>query len=234
MIGPSKPERGLGRELLWIVQAGLLVFGGGIASNLESATAQTLNLPPRSTNALTGKQCIQRVTTLNRAEREKQIIDQILAGNVPDFLHRLCSVQVTNVLNNKTNQATFYATPDYLAVGSDEDYFLTPISPQTAQIIADALNCSLPTRKMVDEIYTAAALKLAPSPIPPSPAMTTVPVFSNHNFVVGEQRAASLKDYPLGALTAGHKKDVVVSARLTTAPGKVAIYGWHQTNGQPI
>jgi hypothetical protein len=38
----------------------------------------------------------------------------------------------------------------------------------------------------------------------------------------------------LGALVAGHKKDVVITARLAQSPGKVAIYGWHHTNGDPI
>ena len=62
----------------------------------------------------------------------------------------------------------------------------------------------------------------------------TVPVFSNHNATVRAQRTAQLKAHPLGALVAGHQKDVVFSARLAAAPGKVAIYGWHQTNGAPI
>ncbi|HET9751340.1 MAG TPA: hypothetical protein VFP52_00195, partial [Myxococcales bacterium] len=37
-----------------------------------------------------------------------------------------------------------------------------------------------------------------------------------------------------GELTAGHKKDVVVTSQLASKPGKVAIYGWHQANGTPI
>jgi hypothetical protein len=43
-----------------------------------------------------------------------------------------------------------------------------------------------------------------------------------------------LKNHPLGELTAGHQKDIVIAAGLSSAPGKVAIYGWHQTNGKPI
>src|SRR5206468_8191005 len=100
--------------------------------------------------------------------------------------------------------------------------------------IAGALNCALPTHKMVNDIYSAAEVKLAPSPIPPSPAMTTVLVFSNHNAIVRAQRTEQLKAHPLGALVAGHQKDVVIAAGLASAPGKVAIYGWHQTNGAPI
>ncbi|HWI59118.1 MAG TPA: hypothetical protein VNZ22_17965, partial [Bacillota bacterium] len=195
---------------------------------------QRLALPERAPNAPGGTELIQRLAPLNLADREKEIYAQVLSGNVPEFLRNLCSIQVTNSMRGQTNTATFYVTPDYLAIGSDTDYFLTPLSPNTAQIIADALNCSLPTRKMVNDIYSTAPVKLSPFPIPPSSAMTTVPIFAQHNTTVRAQRTEQLQSYPLGRLTAGHKKDVVLTPRLTTAPGKVAIYGWHQTNGTPV
>ena len=209
-------------------------FGLGAFLVCASLYAQTLDLPPRPANALSGTEFARRVAPLDLPEREKEIFVQITSGNVPDFLRKLSPVPARSVADGKTNTATFYATPDYLAIGSDNDYFLIPISPNTAQRIADALHCSLPTPKMVDEIYSAAEVKLAPSPIPPSAAMTTVPVFSNHNAIVHAQRAEQLNAHPLGALVAGHQKDVVISAKLASAPGKVAIYGWHQTNGTPI
>jgi len=199
-----------------------------------TASAQTLSLPPRPANALNGTAFIEKIRPLDLQHRESEIFTEVSSGNVPDFLRKLSSIQVTNVVNGRTNRATYYVTPDYLAVGSDDDYFLTPISPNTAQRIADLTACSLPTRKMVNDIYAAAPLKLAPSPIPPSAAMTTVPVFSNHNAIVRSQRAEHLKDFPLGTLVAGHQKDVVISARLASALGNVAIYGWHRTNGAPI
>ena len=37
-----------------------------------------------------------------------------------------------------------------------------------------------------------------------------------------------------GSLTAGDKKDVVLTERLWQNPDRVAIYGWHQSNGKPI
>jgi hypothetical protein len=209
---------------------------GALATALlcTSVRSQTLDLPPRPANAPTGTEFAKRVTTLDLTEREKEIFAQITSGNVPNFLRKLCPVPATSVTDGKTNRATFYATPDYLAIGSDNDYFLMPISPNTAQRIAEALHCSLPTPKMVNEIYAAAEVKLAPSPIPPSPAMTTVPVFGKHNDIVRAQRAEQLPAHPLGALVAGHQKDVVITAKLASSPGKVAIYGWHQTNGVPI
>ena len=64
--------------------------------------------------------------------------------------------------------------------------------------------------------------------------MTTVPVFIAHNGIVRTQRLERMAEHPPGALVAGHKKDVVISARLDEAPGKVAIYGWHRIGGVPI
>ena len=42
------------------------------------------------------------------------------------------------------------------------------------------------------------------------------------------------RDFPLGALVSGHKKDVVLTNRLITHPGQIAIYGWHRGIGEPI
>jgi len=195
-----------------------------------------LSLPERATNALSASQIIERVAPLAWEEREKELLAQVASGNVPSFLRKLCPVSITNVIEGRTNQATFWVTPDYVAVGADDDFFLTPLSPKSAQALADSLGCTLPTRKIVDAIYTAAPLKLAPAPIPPSPAMTSVLIFSNHNALVRAQREAALasRRLPLGTLVAGHKKDVVISPKLAALPGKVAIYGWHQTNGVPI
>ena len=222
-------------DRLWLPKCRVLVAGTLAAVLLcASLHAQTLDLPPRPAHALTGTEFATRITPLNFTEREQEIVAQVTSGNVPNFQRKLCPVPVVSVVEGTTNTATFYAMPDYLAIGSDDDYFLIPMSPNTGQRIADALHCSLPTPKMVDEIYAAAEVKLVPSPIPPTPAMTSVPVFSNQNAIVRAQRAERLQAHPLGALVAGHQKDVVISAKLASVPGKVAIYGWHQTNGVPI
>lgn len=204
------------------------------AAGATLACGQTLAFPHRATSTLTGSEFAKQIELTSLLDREAAIRHSILAGAVPDFLRELRPVHVTNVGAGKTNFATFHVTPDYLAVGSDEDYLLTPMTPETAQLIADALGCTLPTRKMVDAIYAAATVKLQPIPIPPSPAMTTPAVFAQHNEMVRTERATQLHEFPLGALVAGHKKDVVISARLAGVTNKVAIYGWQQTNGVPI
>jgi hypothetical protein len=192
--------------------------------------AQLLPLPPPPAAAESGTEFIARISPLSREEREVAIERAVLAGNIPAFLRDFVPVTVSNAVAT----GTFWVAPDYLSVGPDADPFLVPLTPATAQKIANSLDCSLPTPKMVDAIHAAAALKLAPDPIPPSPAMTTVLVFAEHNRMVSTQRLAATAEHPLGALVAGDKKDIVVTARLATAPGKVAIYGWHRTNGAPI
>ena len=200
----------------------------------RSVDSQTLALPARPADAKLGAEFAKSIAALERSEREAKIYEAVARGNVPEFLRKLSPVHTQIIRDGKTNSATYYVTPDYLAIGSEEDYFLTPLTPIMAQKVADLLHCSLPTRKMVDDIYTAATVKLVPSPIPPSPAMATVPIFIQHNLTVRNQRAEQLREHPLGALVAGHKKDVVISYKLLTTPSKVAIYGWHKPDGKPI
>ncbi len=201
---------------------------GSLLCVTHAAAAELKNLPARPAEAMTGSAFATRVATLDLAAREVAIVAEVQRGNVPDFWRHFVEVKLAD------GAATIQVAPDYLAVGSDQDYFLTPLSPATAQTIADQLGCVLPTRKLVDAIYQAASLKLEPTPIPPSDAMTTAPVFARHNATVRAQRGAALTAYPLGALVAGHKKDVVLTSRLTDAPGKVAIYGWHKLDGSAI
>jgi hypothetical protein len=196
--------------------------------------SQLLNLPARATNAPPGSEFAKAISTLERNDREENIYAQVSQGNIPAFLRKLSPIRVQVVQDGKTNSATYYVTADYLAIGSDDDYFLTPLSPIMAQRVADLVHCTLPTRKMVDDIYSAAELKMVPSPIPPSPVMATVPIFIQHNQSVWDERQKQLKKYPLGTLVAGHKKDVVIDNKLLTNQGKVAIYGWHKPDGKPI
>jgi len=101
----------------------------------RTAEARSKRLPTFSTYVLES----QLITSLDFTNREREILSQVTAGDVPDFLGKLCMVSVTNVIAGKTNFATFYVAPDYLAVGSDDDYFFTPMTPVTAQRIGQQL-----------------------------------------------------------------------------------------------
>ncbi len=232
-----KIDRFLPRYVLRVLRTAVIgILAGPLLGLLlvPKAAGQELALPRRPADAPTGSVLAAKLAPLDRAAREAEIAAEVRHGNVPDFLRKFCPVKSTAVVKGTTRTAVFFVAPDYLAVGSDAGYLLVPLSPATAQALADQLDCLLPTRKMVDLIYKAAEVKLAPSPLPPSPAMTTIAVFAQNNALVRAQRQAQAAQHPLGALVAGDKKDVVISARLASAPGKVAIYGWHRAEGKPI
>ena len=189
-------------------------------------------LPPRPADAPSGSAFVERVAGLSLAEREQEIRAQFAAGNVPAFCRNFVEVKVTRRIDGQEHTALWRVAPEYLAIGSDDDFFLAPVTPDTARALAETVDCTLPTRRMVDEIFAAATVKLTPAPLPPSPAMTTVPVFLEHNAIVRQQRAADA--HPAGSLVAGHKKDIVLTPQLAGALGKVAIYGWHRTDGTAI
>lgn len=183
-------------------------------------------LPSRPADATGGAELARRLAELPIVEREDAVIAEVFRGNVPGWWRRFADVPV--------GPAVLHVAPDYLAIGSDEDFLRMPLSPTAAQAIADLLECTLPTTKMVDAIFRAAPLKLEPAPLPPGPEMTTVAQFARHNELVETARRAARAQHPDGVLVAGHKKDVVLSPQLAAHPDRVAIYGWQRVDGTPI
>jgi hypothetical protein len=215
---------GVGYKHAMQLHALLLLLCAGVA-------AAQIDLPSRQSDASGGVRIAEQIADLDLAGREQLILAQISAGNVPESWKRFVPVKVTRIIDGEQFNAELLVAPDYLAVGSDEDRLLTPLSPRSAQEIADRLGCVIPTRQMVDDIYNAASLKLEPAPIPPSPDMVKVKTWLQHQETIQKQRKET-KSPP--GLIAGHKKDVVVTNQLNAAPGKVAIYGWHRLDGTPI
>jgi hypothetical protein len=198
---------------------------------LVCLASEGVNLPPRSSNAPGGSEIAKRLSAMDLPTREKAIVAEVMAGNVPESWRHFVAVTVNRAVGDQKFAAEYLVAPDYLAVGSSEDSLLTPLSPRSAQMIADRLGCVLPTRRMVDDIYHAATVKLPPAPIPPSADMIKVEMWVEHQATIRKQRS----ELPRATgLIAGHKKDVVVTNQLATAPGKVAIYGWHRLDGSPI
>jgi len=191
----------------------------------------TGSIPPRPAGALTGTQFTADVAGLSRADREARMLAEILAGNIPGYLRTFVPITVNANISGNPTTATYYVTRDYLGIGTDHDFVRMPMSPLIAQPIVDAFDCIMPTRKMVNDIYTQCTVKLAPSPISPTTTdITRMTTMYRHHQTVEVQRAG----HPLTALLGGIKKDVVITALLPANPGKVAIYGWHQLNGVPI
>jgi hypothetical protein len=208
------------------------------------ALGQTLNLPPRASNALGGQQFVNVITPMSAppdAQRENWIYAQVASGNIPDWMRTLCLVTTNAVINGVNHTISYYAAPEYLAIGSSNDYFLEPMTPLLAQRISVLLGCTLPTRKMVNDIWTQTQLQMAPMPLtynnsnPP----ITVPWFNTYNSNIWAQRQTYLPAFPLGDSVAGDKKDVIISTYIynnfqngVTTP--VVIYGWQYQSGTPI
>lgn len=188
-------------------------------------------LPPRPVGAVGGAAFARRIGAMSPREREAAIRQEITRGNVPGFLRRLVPIHAEVFGADGARHTIDYGvTSDYLAVGSDEDFFRLPMTPATARAIADAVGCVMVTRKVADDVYRAAEVKLEPRPM--TERREDVATFYEHHKLIETQRVASGK--AASALIAGIKKDVVVSNRLKERPGRVAIYGWHKHDGSPI
>ncbi len=187
-----------------------------------------LDLPPRDPTAIGGADFMLRTADGDPASRQKAVREQILAGNVPAFLRTLVPIHLQH---RKVGEATIWVTADVLAVGSDTDHVRSPLGGPEAVTLARALNCWLPTPRIVDAIYAQAKEKLPPIPMRPTAQMTGNQYFIEHHRLIETQRGSGASTRKL---TAGHKKDVVLSPRLGQLPGRVAIYGWHKRDGSPI
>ncbi len=189
-------------------------------------------IPSRAADAPGGSQFAQRVQSLSGVERDALIRSELLAGNVPQFLRRLIPVTVTAADPLHAAQITVCVLPDYLAVGSDQDFVFVPLGLEAALDVAGRFGFDLPTPKLVDAIYEESAVKLSPVPLPAGDQMRSTDYFVYHSELITRQRSAF--GAPLGELTAGDKKDLVLTSRLWQIPGRVAIYGWHRAVHQPI
>ncbi|RWU10394.1 hypothetical protein [Pedobacter chitinilyticus] len=201
------------------------------------AFAQELKLKKRKADALTGSQFSKLIvdTNISLSAREEMIWQEVKNGNIPSFLRKLSPIEINKVIDIKNYQLIIYTTSDYLSIGTDTDYIYMPTTPMLAQRIANLTHTLLPTKSMVDEIYRQAIIKLEPQPIPPTKAMTTVPVFRMHHEIVQKQLQALGSNYKQGSLTAGNKKDIIISNKIyRQATPRVVIYGWHKLDGKAI
>ncbi len=185
---------------------------------------------PEKKGGLTGSAFYEKAAAMKWASRDSLVVQEALAGNLPSFLRHFVPVRVsfTDSSNGNEIKAVFFVAPDYLSIGSPDDWARVCITPYAAQRIADSLQCFLPTRKMVDDIYQAADLKLTPVPL--FAYRDSTPTMWQHHLIIEGQRKERK------GLIAGIKKDVVLSGKISRdkKPDRVAIYGWHQPGGVPI
>lgn len=185
---------------------------------------------PDNRGGLTGSAFYKEAATMKWPARDSLVVQQAMAGNLPPFLRHFVPIRISlkDSSTGKVINAVYYVAPDYLSIGSSADWARVCITPYAGQRIADSLHCFLPTRKMVDDIYRAAAIR--PEPVPLFAYRDSTPVMWQHHLIIEGQRKGQK------GLIAGIKKDVVISGKISRdkKPDRVAIYGWHKPDGSPI
>ena len=198
-------------------------------------SCQTINhtqnriLPHRNQNSISGSEFIKQALLVDKNKQENLILKEILSGNFPKFIRKWERIDVTlNLANSKTIKAYYYVLPDYLMIGSDDNFCRIPMQPKTAQMIADKFNCFLSTRKICNDVYKAAKVKLEPYPL--TEFRDSLITFYQHNQLIEQQRKGRK------GLIAGIKKDVVISSAMIRREkqNRVVIYTRHKIIGKTI
>lgn len=222
---------------IWIAGIGISIGGwnGAFAAVPRGPCNESLTqgIPARADNARGGREFAEQIRGLSDDERESQIRRELKAGNIPNFLRQLVPIRLQSPTSTgEIDNIVVCAAPDYLAIGSDDDFLLIPMRLSTALATASEFGFTLPTPRLVDAIYAQAAVRFVPQPLPAGNEMRSADYSVRHNELIGLQRAAL--GASLGELTAGDKKDLVLSNRLRDHLDRVAIYGWHTTDGKAI
>ncbi|HAP35381.1 MAG TPA: hypothetical protein DCQ28_05370, partial [Bacteroidetes bacterium] len=113
---------------------------------------QQLPLQENPSSGTSDNDFVKQMLPFSRSEREDSLFAIIIGGHIPNFLRTLIPIKTTAVINKQEYLLEYFVTPDYLSIGNDNNYFLCPMTPILAQRIANALDCILPTKKMVDQI----------------------------------------------------------------------------------
>ncbi len=223
---PRFSRRGLVGGML-----GLATAAAWTRPTRASTCGPALPLPGRFRGAPGGRQFAAAVAPLSDHDRYNAAVEQILAGNLPAFIRPMTAVALSPAPGQPgPDRVTVFVTPDYLCLGSDDDFLRIPLDLPGASRVARRLHLALPTPRIVDAVYRHAGTVLAPAPIPPSALMRSMAVTQEHQAMIEAARHGR----PILPLIAGHKKDLVLTNRLHEHPDRVAIYGWHRPDGHPI
>lgn len=214
-----------------------------------------LNLPERPKDALSGSEFMEKglgvdleefkknprqLGSLSKVDRENAILEQIELGNVPDFLRRPKAVIIKGPNGEEVKT---YVMPDYIAIGSNEDFVRVPLSPIIAQALAFKYGLSLPTKTIVEETYLQAGKRVI------GPSYSHADEFEENSAYLdspgfylrsNQDIQDQLKGVIPGTLVSGGKKELVVSPFVAVrfkggkADESIAFYGLYDSEGTPI
>lgn len=190
---------------------------------------RTLGLPARQPGAKGARRLFDDIAGLGAGEREHRVESELVLGNVPKVMRTLLPIRL-DPKDTGVADAYAFATPDYLCLGSDDDFVRIAITMHTVRKVAAAAHAVPPTRQLVDTIYAASPHKIT-SPLMTAGAGRPEDVLAHHAII--ESRLAKDGGRP-GDLVAGCKKDVVITKRMLETPGRTAIYGWMLADGSVV
>jgi len=200
-----------------------------------------LCIRPRAASALPGSKAVRLPDIWSESEpggrdgwdkRDQALYAQLVGGNLPDFLRRFVPVTVKSA--DGAHTITYHVMPDYLAVGSDDDYVTVPLGGPAAERVAEAFGCILPTSKMVWDIHAQAVhVPLEPRGYAGSKDKATqlkqASTWAYEEYSKAIQRsiekALAESGKSRGALVAGQRKDVVIGTDLPAQRGKLLFFG---------
>ena len=205
-----------------------LILGLAIAEIMVSCGTLKLDIS-KPGSSLDGENFYEEVSSLGWEARDSIAQTEILAGNIPKFFQRFTPIEVSiyDSIRNMKISAKYFVSLDYLSIGNDKNWARIPLTPMTAQTIADSFHCFLPTTKIVEDINKSANVKLKPMPMFAF-RDSSVTMYHHHLIIEGQRMGRK-------GLITGIKKDVVITDQLKQSKSdRVAIYGWHKLNGEPI
>lgn len=212
----------------------------GSNGKLHKASMPVPALADKPTATLAGSDFMRRADTTSFWVLEDIIVETVTAGQVPDALRHFRKIAFTTPVVDsveilrKKHKVEMWVLPDYVAIGTNDDFVRMPMGPLAAQRIADALDCTLPTPFLVDRIAEASEGHVDIFPFRPLGNRNSQPiVFQDSNNAINAQFKAY--GYEFGQFISGLKKDIVLTYKimtLTEYERNVAIYGWHHPDGR--
>ena len=174
---------------------------------------------------------VESIDDMDFWQFEDETVQALLAGDVPDSLRFFKKIRYERL----GHIVEFWVLPDYLAIGTNEDFVRIPMGIISSKKVAKALGCTLPTTFLVDRINDVAQGALDIFPFRPKGSRNQRPiVFQDHNNAI--KALFKAKGYQFGQFISGLKKDLVLSwnqERIPAYARNIAIYGWHHPDGHP-
>jgi hypothetical protein len=187
----------------------------------------TLAFPPAT---MTATEILRQLPNTLCEEREQAICEFFEAGQCPMWLRQWVEIPVAA----DGLSGAFYVMPDFLCLGTDDDYVYTPLGAINAERALRRFKAVLPTQRMVSLVYAMSKKQVAQPWGPPYDNSMKL----TERWAVQTRKAAKgikASGAHNGDLVEGHFKNVIVSPRTVTSHGTdLSFFGWYDGRGRPI